>query len=93
MKNFFFVLLVTGLLLSAGPVWAKDGLYLGMDLGVAMAPDMDVQTGGFDDWTTDEAPTGFQGVLCDTHIFPEPSGFKLLWRRGSAVVGAREGVV
>ena len=44
---------------------------MGMDLGVAVAPDMDVQTGGFDDWDTDAAPDDFQGVLCDTHIFPE----------------------
>ena len=46
MKNFLFVLLVIGLLLSSGPVLAKDGFYMGMDLGVAVAPEMDVQTGG-----------------------------------------------
>ena len=51
MKKFLFVLLVMGLVLSSGPVWAKDGFYLGMDLGVAVAPEMDVQTGGLDDWT------------------------------------------
>ncbi len=71
MKNFLFVLLIIGLLLSSGPVLAKDGFYMGMDLGVAVAPDMDVQTGGFDDWTTDAAPVDFPGVLCDTTIFPE----------------------
>ena len=70
MKNFLFVLLVIGLLLSAGPVLAKDGFYMGMDLGVAVAPEMDVQTGGFDDWTTDAAPKGFPGVLCDRTIYP-----------------------
>ena len=69
MKKFLLVLVVMGLILSSGPVWAKDGLYLGMDIGVAVAPDMDVQTGGFDDWTTNAAPDDFPGVLCDQTIF------------------------
>ena len=46
MKKFLFVLVFMGLVFSSGPVLAKDGLYMGMDLGVAVAPDMDVQTGG-----------------------------------------------
>ena len=66
MKNFLFVLLVIGLLLSSGPVLAKDGFYMGMDLGVAVAPEMDVQTGGFDDWSTSGADT-----KCDVTINPE----------------------
>ena len=37
MKKFLFVLVVMGLAFSAGPVFAKDGFYLGMDLGVAVA--------------------------------------------------------
>ncbi len=69
MKKFLFVLLVMGLAFSSGQVLAKDGFYLGMDVGVAVAPDMDVQTGGFDDWTTDSAPDGFPGVLCDQTIY------------------------
>ena len=69
MKNFLFVLLVMGLVLSSGPVWAKDGFYMGMDLGVAVAPDMDVQTGGLDDWSTDE--TVFSGARCDATINPD----------------------
>ena len=68
MKKFLFVLSVMALVLSSGPVLAKDGFYLGMDVGVAVAPDMDVQTGGFDDWTTDAAPAGYPGVLCDSTI-------------------------
>ena len=44
MRNFLFVLLVMGLALSSGPVWAKDGLYIGMDLGIAVAPGMDVNS-------------------------------------------------
>ena len=69
MKKFLFGLIVIGLVFTSGPVLAKDGLYLGMDIGVAVAPDMDVDTGGFDDWTTDAAPEGFPGVLCDQTIF------------------------
>ena len=33
MKKFLFVLSVMALVLSSGPVWAKDGFYLGMDCG------------------------------------------------------------
>lgn len=69
MKKILFVLVFIALVFSSGPVLAKDGLYLGMDIGVAVAPDMDVDTGGFDDWTTDAAPTDFPGVLCDQTIF------------------------
>ena len=46
MNKCSLVLLVMTLVVSSGPVWAKDGLYMGMDLGVAVAPAMDVQTGG-----------------------------------------------
>lgn len=66
MKKFLFVLLVMGLVLSSGSVFAKDGLYLGMDVGVAVAPDMDVQTGGLDDWSTSGADT-----RCDATINPD----------------------
>ncbi|MYC26459.1 MAG: porin family protein [Nitrospira sp. SB0662_bin_26] len=69
MKNILLMLTVMALMFSTNPVLAKDGLYMGMDLGVAVAPDMDVQTGGFDDWTTNAAPEGFPGVLCDQTIF------------------------
>ena len=51
MKKFLFVLVVMGLVFSSGPVLAKDGFYLGMDLGVAVAPEMDVKNGGTDDWS------------------------------------------
>ena len=69
MKKFLLVLVVMGLMVSSGPVWAKDGFYMGMDLGVAVAPDMDVQTGGLDDWATDASPDRFPGVLCDQTIY------------------------
>lgn len=65
--------LVLILIVPVGPVQAADGVYVGMDIGVAVAPDMDVQTGGFDDWTTDAAPEGFPGVLCDQTIYGDVS--------------------
>ena len=66
MKKFLFVLVFMGLVFSSGPVLAKDGLYMGMDLGVAVAPDMDVQTGGLDDWSTSGS-----GTRCDVTINPD----------------------
>ena len=59
MKKFLFVLVVTGLVFSSGPVLAKDGWYMGMDLGVAMAPGMDV-TSSDDD----------VGTRCDPFVNP-----------------------
>ncbi len=66
MRKFLFLLVVIGLAFSSGHVWAKDGLYLGMDVGVAVAPDMDVQTGGLDDWSTSG-----NGTRCDATINPD----------------------
>ena len=66
MKKFLFVLVFIGLVFSSGPVLAKDGLYMGMDVGVAVAPEMDVQTGGLDDWSTSGSDT-----RCDATINPE----------------------
>jgi opacity protein-like surface antigen len=68
MKKVLFVLLVV-LVLSSGPVWAKDGFYMGMDLGVAVAPEMDVQTGGIDDWATEAS--AIPGTRCDKTINPD----------------------
>lgn len=65
MKKILFVLLVTAFVVSSGQVLAKDGLYMGMDLGVAVAPDMDVKTGGLDDWSTSGS-----GTRCDATINP-----------------------
>ena len=66
MKKFLIVLVFMGLVLSTGPVLAKDGLYLGMDIGVAVAPDMDVDTGGLDDWSASG-----NGTRCDVTINPD----------------------
>lgn len=52
--------------LLTGPAWAKDGLYLGMDVGVAVAPDMDIKTGGLDDWSSSDV----SATRCDVTINP-----------------------
>ena len=69
MRKFIVMVVVLGLTVGSGLAWAKDGMYLGMDLGVAVAPDMDVQTGGLDDWD-DQA--GNTRVECDWTIYPPP---------------------
>ena len=46
MKKFLFVLVVMGLVFSSGPVLAKDGFYIGGDLGIAVAPGMDMKGNG-----------------------------------------------
>lgn len=66
MKKTLFMLLVTAFVVFSGQVLAKDGLYMGMDLGVAVAPDMDIKTGGLDDWSTDG-----NGTRCDATINPD----------------------
>ena len=42
MKHSLLVLIVMGLIVSSGQVWAKGGFYMGMDLGLAVAPGLDV---------------------------------------------------
>ena len=69
MKKILFVLMGMALMVSSGSVWAKDGFYLGMDLGVAVAPEMDVQTGGLDDWA--DPDIGQSGTRCDKTINPD----------------------
>ena len=67
MKKFLFVLMVVALVVSSGPVWAKDGFYLGMDLGIAVAPGMGIDLA----WIHDTAST-----RCDGHIDPSMSEVK-----------------
>ncbi|MDE0403742.1 MAG: hypothetical protein OXI53_00305 [Nitrospira sp.] len=66
MKKILFMLLVTAFVVFSGQVLAKDGLYMGMDLGVAVAPDVDIKTGGLDDWSTSGS-----GTRCDATINPD----------------------
>ncbi len=54
------LLVCMGVWVFSGQLLAEDGLYLGMDLGVAVAPGM-VVTGASDDW----------GTKCDKIINPE----------------------
>ena len=63
MKKILFLLLVMGLVISSGPVLAKDGFYIGGDLGIAVAPEMDMK-GNDNDYDTP----------CDNHI--NPTGFQ-----------------
>ncbi len=63
MKKFLFVLLVMGLVFSSGQVWAKDGFYIGGELGIAVAPGMDIEA-----WDTDVA------TQCDKFINNNGSG-------------------
>ena len=67
MRKFLFVLLALGLVFSSGQVWAKDGFYMGMDLGVAVAPSMDM------DGTDDDV-----GTTCDGYINRDESGNHIL---------------
>ena len=61
-EKFLLVLLVMPLVVSSGSVWAKDGWYMGMDLGIAMAPEMDVNGRDND-----------LGSTCD--LFYNPKGY------------------
>ena len=67
MKTRVVVLVVMGLVFASGPGWAQDGWYLGMDVGLAVAPDMDVQTGGVDDWSSADV----SATRCDRTINPD----------------------
>ena len=67
MKKCLLVLLMMGLVLSSTPVWAKDGFYIGGELGIAMAPDLDVES-----WDND-VPT-----QCDGFINNDGSGGQLV---------------
>ena len=52
MKKISFVLVVMGLVFSSGPVLAKDGFYLGMDLGIAVSPGINTDNSDNDVGTT-----------------------------------------
>ena len=56
------------LLVFPGRARAQDGWYMGMDLGVAVAPGIDVATGGLDDWSSS---LGASSVRCDVTLNPE----------------------
>lgn len=63
MRKNLFVLVVMGLMFSSGQVFAKDGFYIGGDLGIALAPEMGVEA-----WDNDVA------TQCDGFINNDGSG-------------------
>ena len=74
MKKLLLVPMVSALVISSGPVLAQDGWYMGMDLGAAVAPGMDVKTGGLDDWVS-SADAAHSAIRCDKTI--NPDGFQV----------------
>ena len=66
--------MVSALVISCGPVLAQDGWYIGMELGAAVAPGMDVKTGGLDDWVS-SADAAHSAIRCDKTI--NPDGFQV----------------
>ena len=63
MKKILFVLVMLILIVPPSQVLAKDGFYIGGELGLAVAPEMDLK-GNDNDY----------GTLCDKHI--NPTGFQ-----------------
>ena len=72
MKKFLFVLVVMGLVLSSGPVWAKDGFYIGGDLGIAVAPSMDLIGSDDDVGTPSDGFVNSGNYLMQPRILPDP---------------------
>ena len=68
--RYAFVLVGMMLLIFPGRASAADGWYMGMDLGVAISPDVDVETGGLDDWTS-STNTKIPPVRCDVTLNPD----------------------
>ncbi len=66
-----YALVLVGMMLLMFPcrAGAADGWYVGMDLGVAISPDVDVETGGLDDWT--QSDTEIPPVRCDVTLNPD----------------------
>ena len=79
MKKNLLVLMVLALVVSSGPVWAKDGFYMGMDLGIAVAPGMDMES-----WDND-VPT-----QCDGFINNDGSGNDLVPPRRDCTQSSRD---
>ena len=72
--SLLLVLMVIAFVVSSAPVLAKDGWYMGMELGVAVAPEMDVKTGGLDNWVS-SADAAHSAIRCDRTI--NPDGFQV----------------
>lgn len=65
-----YALVLVGMTLLIFPCRASaaDGWYMGMDLGVAISPDVDVETGGLDDWTSSNPELS---ARCDVTLNPD----------------------
>ena len=68
-----FVLVGMMLLIFPCQASAADGWYMGMDMGVAISPDVDVETGGLDDWTqpSNSNTDSNTDVRCDVTLNPK----------------------
>ena len=73
MKKLLLVPMVSALVISSSPVLAQNGWHMGMELGVAVAPGMDVKTGGLDDWVS-SAIAAHSAIRCDKTINPDSFG-------------------
>ena len=74
-KKFSPLLIGFVLLFGQGLARAEDGWYLSTDLGVAWGPELDVLTGGLDDWASAES-AAHSSIRCDKTI--NPDGFQTL---------------
>ncbi len=79
MKNPLLALMVPALLFSSGQIWAKNGFYMGMDLGIAVAPGMDVES-----WDNDVA------TQCDGFINNDGAGNFLVPPRKDCTQSTRD---
>ena len=80
MKKILFVLVVVGLMFSSDPVFAKDGFYIGGDLGIAVAPEI-----GMEAWDNDVS------TRCDGFINNDGSGGHLVMpNEGDCTQGSRD---
>lgn len=63
-------LLLIGIVVFVCPAPAEDRWYLSTDVGFAMSPDLDVLTGGLDDWVSVEN-AAHSSIRCDATINPD----------------------
>lgn len=69
LKKFSALLIASVFFSCPGSLRAEDGWYLSTDLGVAWGPQLDIQTGGLDDWVSEENLV-HSSIRCDLTINP-----------------------
>ena len=67
MKRYILPAVALMLFVLPGRARAQDGWYMGMQLGAAAAPGMNVITGGLDDWSSFDVSS----VRCDVTLNPD----------------------